>query len=301
MIVVTTPTGQIGRHVVRGLLDAGEDVRVVVRDPARLADDVADRVDVVQGDHSEPALTMRAFAGADAVFHVVPPNPAAEDVPELYRAFAEAAAPALTGNRVRRVVAVSTLGRGYQGNAGHLSAALDAEPILLAAGVDQRSLAMPFFMDNLLAQSAALRDHGMFSMPNTADRELLVVATPDIGRAAVDLLVDPDWTGQGVVPVVSPDHLTPNQMADVLSEVLGKEIQYQQTSVEDYSATLAQYGLSPAWVRGLADMATAQNDGIYDVEPRDTEALAPTTFRVWAQRALAPAVQDAAITARRRP
>ncbi|WP_144715203.1 hypothetical protein [Curtobacterium pusillum] len=72
-------------------------------------------------------------------------------------------------------------------------------------------------------------------------------------------------------------------------------------SVEDYSATLAQYGLSPAWVRGLADVATAQNDGIYDVEPRDPEAVAPTTFRAWAQRTLVPAVQDTAITTRRRP
>lgn len=36
MIVVTTPTGNIGRHVVRHLLDAGETVRVIARDPAKL-------------------------------------------------------------------------------------------------------------------------------------------------------------------------------------------------------------------------------------------------------------------------
>ena len=44
MIVVTTPTGNIGRHVVRHLLDAGEALRLIVRDPSRLAPDVRDRV-----------------------------------------------------------------------------------------------------------------------------------------------------------------------------------------------------------------------------------------------------------------
>lgn len=292
MIVVTTPTGQIGRHVVQGLLEAGEDVRVVVRDPARLGTGVADRAEVVQGDHGNRSTLMKAFENADAAFHVVPPDTASSDVRAHYRAFAEAAASAVRARGVQHVVGVSTLGRGYKGDAGHLSAALAAEPIIEATGVNYCSLAMPFFMDNLLAQAQALRGQGVFSMPNAADRELLVVATPDIGRAAVRLLANRTWTGQDVVPVVSPDHLTPNQMADVLSDVLGKAIVYRQSSMEEYSAELLRYGLSAAWVEGLVSMASAQNDGIYDTQPRDLGAVSPTTFRVWAERVLAPAVQN---------
>ena len=36
MIVVTTPTGNTGHYVVRHLLDAGEMLRLIVRDPGRL-------------------------------------------------------------------------------------------------------------------------------------------------------------------------------------------------------------------------------------------------------------------------
>ena len=36
MIVLTTPTGAIGRQVLDHLLDHGEPVRVIVRDPSRL-------------------------------------------------------------------------------------------------------------------------------------------------------------------------------------------------------------------------------------------------------------------------
>lgn len=42
MIVVTTPTGNIGHQVVQHLLDAGEALRVIVRNPAKLPQTVRD-------------------------------------------------------------------------------------------------------------------------------------------------------------------------------------------------------------------------------------------------------------------
>ena len=43
MIVVTTPPGNIGHHVVRHLLDAGEAVRVIVHDAGKLPPAIRDR------------------------------------------------------------------------------------------------------------------------------------------------------------------------------------------------------------------------------------------------------------------
>ena len=68
MIVVTTPTGHIGRQVLENLLDGGEPVRVIVRDPSRLPRSLRERVEVVQGSHGDADIVDRAFAGADAVF-----------------------------------------------------------------------------------------------------------------------------------------------------------------------------------------------------------------------------------------
>lgn len=107
------------------------------------------------------------------------------------------------------------------------------------------------------------------------------------------MLKDPSWTGQEVVLVISPDHLTPTQLAEVISDVLGSPIHYQQVSTEDYAATLSQYGMSSAWVGGLADMATAQNDGIYYAQPRDLNVITPTSFRAWCESVLATAVKNA--------
>jgi uncharacterized protein YbjT (DUF2867 family) len=44
MIVITTPTGRIGSQVLDRVLDSGEAVRVIARDPSRLAPDVLSRV-----------------------------------------------------------------------------------------------------------------------------------------------------------------------------------------------------------------------------------------------------------------
>jgi uncharacterized protein YbjT (DUF2867 family) len=63
-VLVTGATGSTGRHVVRGLLDEGADVRVLVRDPAKALGG-----EVVQGDITDPA---EAAEGVDAVYFVWP-------------------------------------------------------------------------------------------------------------------------------------------------------------------------------------------------------------------------------------
>ncbi|MFJ9781776.1 SDR family oxidoreductase [Amycolatopsis sp. NPDC101161] len=63
-VLVTGATGNTGRHVVRGLLDRGDDVRVLVRDPAKAAGG-----EVVQGDIRDNA---EAAEGVDAVYLVWP-------------------------------------------------------------------------------------------------------------------------------------------------------------------------------------------------------------------------------------
>src|SRR4051812_33538028 len=112
MIIVTTPTGRIGSQLLSHLLAAGERVRVIARDPAKLDPATRARVEVVQGSADDPAVVDRAFAGADSVFWVVPPLWSADDVTDYYLRFTRPAAEAMKAHGVRRVVSVSSLGRG---------------------------------------------------------------------------------------------------------------------------------------------------------------------------------------------
>ena len=291
MLVVTTPTGDIGHQLAGQLLDAGEALRVIVRDPARLVPWVRESAEAIPGSHDDPAVVGRAFAGADAVFWLVPPDPRVADVTDYYLDFTRPACAAITEAGVPRVVAVSTLGRGIVKNGGPLSAALAMDELIESTGVGYRSLNMPFFMENFLRQLAPIRDQGVFFLPRTADRPLATVATRDIAAVAARLLTDRDWTGQEDVPVAGPDDLSPNQMAAVMSEVLGRPVSAQQVPLERYRASMLERGMSEGWAQEMVDMAEAQNtQGVYDLPPGTPRT--PTSFRQWCQEVLKPAVES---------
>lgn len=69
-VFVTGATGFVGSHLVNALLERGDDVVCLVRDPARaksLFTDVAPQL--VRGDLSDRATLRAACAGADVIYH----------------------------------------------------------------------------------------------------------------------------------------------------------------------------------------------------------------------------------------
>ena len=296
MIVITTPTGDIGSQVLSTLLEhapaTGEKVRVIVRDPAKLADQVRDRVEVVAGSHGDADVVDRAFAGADAVFWLIPPDPRAPSLEAAFSGFTRAAARAFTAHGVGHVVGVSALGRGTSvaGRAGLVTASLAMDDLIATTGVAYRALANPGFMDNLLRQLDSIRDQGVFTDTATADRKKPAAATRDIAATAAGLLLDRSWTGVGSVPLLGPEDLSQDDMAQVMSEVLGRPVRYQRQSLDDLAATLTGYGMGEAFVAGMVDMMRAKDEGLDDGVPRTRETAGPTTFRQWCEDVLKPAV-----------
>ncbi|KRE55859.1 NmrA family transcriptional regulator [Paenibacillus sp. Soil750] len=291
MIVVATPTGQIGQQVLDYIFDSNEAVRVIVRDPSRLSPRMRERVEVVQGSHDDIAVVTKAFEGADSVLWLVPPNPQAEDPMNYYLNFTQPACEAIKSQGVKRVIGVSSLGYDFGSPAGLLSPAFAMDDLIEKTGVNYRSLRMPFFMENLLHQVNAIKSQGMFYMPNAGDYKLATCATRDIADAAAKLLLDNNtWTGQDSVSVVGPDDLSPNDMARIISQVLERPIRYQQIPSKEYKATMMQYGMSEAWAQGLIDMAAAQDQGIYNNESRIAQRT-PTSFIQWCEEVLKPAFQ----------
>lgn len=71
-ILVTGATGYIGGRLVPLLLDKGHQVRVMVRDPGRVAGrEWSSKVEVVRGDVEDPASLVGAVSGVDAAYYLV--------------------------------------------------------------------------------------------------------------------------------------------------------------------------------------------------------------------------------------
>ncbi|WP_225833247.1 NmrA family NAD(P)-binding protein [Pseudomonas sp. MM211] len=291
-IVVTAPTGNIGHRVLQHLVKSGALIRVIVRDPSDLPAATRARVEVVQGSHGDHAVLDKAFKDADTVFWLCPANPAAESVMAAYVDFSRPACEAIRAYAVRRVVSISALGRGtpMAASAGYVTASLAMDDLIAGTGANFRALTMPSFMDNIARQATPIRDQGAFFLPIDGDRKLPAVATRDIASVAASLLLDTSWTGRDEVPVLGPEDLSFNDMARIMTEVLGKPVRYQKISFEAYKAGFIQRGMSDAMAQGMTDMARAKNEGLDSAVQRTGASSTPTSFRQWCEEELRPVI-----------
>jgi uncharacterized protein YbjT (DUF2867 family) len=292
MIIVTAPTGAIGHQVLENVLHGQEPIRVIARDPSRLPPQARDRIDVVQGTHSDAALVNKAFVGADAVFWLVPPDPRAKTVGAAYVDFTRPACAAFKAHGVKRVVGISALGRGTPAgaHAGLVTASHKMDDLIASAGVHYRAVTNPSFMDNLLRQVELIKTQGIFSLPMAGDLKQPSACTRDIASTAATLLLDQSWSGVGSAPVLGPEDLSYNDMATIMSEVLGKPVRFQEIPGETFKTRLLQRGMSEAMAQANLDMWVAYNHGLDTAEPRTPQSTTPTSFRQWCEEELKPRV-----------
>ena len=290
MIVVTTPTGNIGRHVLRHLLDAGEPLRLIVRDRSKLPRDVREQVEVVEGSHGDAATVDQAFRGADAVFWLCPPSPAPTPAAATVD-FARPGAAAMRRHGVPHIVAVTTLGRDtpWQERAGNATGSIHMVDLLRTTGAAVRGVALPAFMENALRMVGAIRQ-GSIPGPIAPDRKLPHTAARDSAAAAAGLLIDRSWSGQEDVPVLGPEELSYPDLAAIVSEVTGREVRYEHQSYEAYKEAAVARGLSDAFAQGYVDMLRAKEEGMDNVASRATAIIGRTSFRQWVEEELQPAL-----------
>lgn len=292
MIVTTAPTGNIGSRVLARLLtNATEPVRVIVRDPDKLSPDRIERVDVVVGSHGDPEVIDRALTGADALFWITPPPWAAATLDAGMEDFARPAIDAVRRHGVNHVVSISSLGRGVAGDAGVVTHNLAVDDLFASTGAAFRAITLPGFMDNLRRDARSIIDDGRFSGPLHADIATPWVCTDDIADVAAGLLLDRSWTGQGSRHLLGPESLSMNDAAAILTEVLGRKVEYVEIAMDDFHAALLARGASPAMADGMVAMMVAKNAGLDTHQTRTAESSSPTTFREWAKQNLQPVGQ----------
>lgn len=242
MFAITGVTGQVGGVVARALLAAGENVRAVVRDPAKGAAWAKQGCEVALADMNDAAALTRAFGGADAVFVLLPPvfDPA-PGYPESRAAIA-ALKEALIAARPARVVCLSTIGAGAQEDnllqqLGNMERELRTLPMPVAF------LRAGWSMENAVWDvGPALADGEIASFLYPLDRPVPMVATADVGRVAAGLLRDA-WTGVRIVELEGPRRTTPNEIAETFSRVLGRTVVARVVPRDRWEALFRSQGM----------------------------------------------------------
>ncbi len=289
MILLTTPTGDIGRRVLSHVRTADQAVRVIARDTSKLPRGAG--LDVIEGSMADAATIARALPGVTRVFWLPPGDPTLPSAEAAYVDVSRAFCDALPGSGVTHVVGVSALGRGWHKPAGHVTATLAVDDMIARTGVRYRALACASLMDNIARQAAPIRTIGQFFQPTPGDLKLPHVAKADVARIAAELLLDPHWTGVEALPLLGPQDLSFDEMAAIMSDVLGREIAATELPMAQFRQMMCDLGASEGMAQAYVEMLTAKNEGMDHLVTPASRRDTPTTFRTWCEEELRPLME----------
>jgi uncharacterized protein YbjT (DUF2867 family) len=249
VILVTGATGTVGREVVALLLAAGKPVRGMTRDAARAKFDP--RVEAVQADFASPETLAKAVEGVERVFSLtLGPQTGTHE-----RALAAAAKAA----GVRHMVKL-----GAMGGDGETSNAIrrwheEGEQAIKDSGVGWTFVRPGRFMSNALHWRESIRKEGkVFS--NYGDGKLPSVHPRDIAAVAVRALTSEDYFGK-ILEVTGPEALNMAEEVAILSNTLGKPIEYVSITDETARREMERANMPSYIIDGLLPFAAFVRSG----------------------------------------
>jgi uncharacterized protein YbjT (DUF2867 family) len=292
-IAVTTPTGNVGSHVVRMLCQAGVRPRLLLRNPERLDADVRDQVELAVGDQRDADYVAESTRGVDAVFWVHPDDWSLPDPDADAERTGEGLAAAMRQNRIARVVFQSSIGAELRHGAGFIDGLARIEQRLDATrdetGTALLHLRCGYFMTNLLHDLDGLRA-GRLTTIRPLDEPMPWVDPRDIATVATGRLLAEDWTGRQVQAVHGPADLTWTEVAAVLSTATGVSIEAQRITDDEERAALRDAGMGEVAVEGIVGMGVGTRDGFTPEQPRSALTTTPSSLAGWAITHLRPAL-----------
>jgi len=269
MILVTGATGNVGGALVVQLAARGEDVRAVVRDPARVK--LPAGVEVVQGDLDLPESLTPALKGVRAVFLLGGWG----DMPELLRRIERA--------RVEHVLLLTSrcVVRGRPDNPV-TRMWLDSESAVRDSEVPWTVLRPSGYQSNALRWLPQLRQGDVVRAP-WPDISIAAIDPADVAAVAATVLTEPGH--EGVAHALSgPVPLRPADQIDTLAAVLERPLRYEPLS--DEQARLEMAADTPAPF--IDAFFRFYSDGEFDDSPvldtvQQITGHRPRRFEQWAR------------------
>ncbi|GAA3143370.1 NAD(P)H-binding protein [Streptomyces rectiviolaceus] len=243
MILVTDATGNVGRNLVHELIDAGEKVRALTRDPA--ATTLPDSVEIVPGDLTRPETLPAALRDVDRAF-LFPVHGALDG----FLAGAKAAG-------TRHIVLLSSDSVTFPQPGWIGEQHLACEQAVADSGMSWTFVRPTVFMANDLGwaprirRGAAVRGaYGSAAMAPVDERDIAAVAahallTPQPGKAY-------ELTG--------PQALSQIDRVRIIGETLGVPARFEEVPRDDVRRHLLDHLPPPAADFLLDQLAAAQSE-----------------------------------------
>ncbi|HEV2608701.1 MAG TPA: NAD(P)H-binding protein [Noviherbaspirillum sp.] len=258
MYAVIGVSGNTGSAVARTLLDLGKRVRAVVRRPEAGADFRRQGAEIAVADLADTTALAAAFSGVDGVYVMTPPLLEVSDPDGTKRAFIKAIRAAAEQAGAPPLVVLSSLGAHLSSGTGPVVLLHELEQALRDYPGSVSFLRAPYFLDNWAEAIGPATEEGVFPSLITLGVRIDMATTADIGRIAVQLLLEAH-RGRRIVELQSSRRYSAQDVALDLARILGNplEVIYPPRSV--WHDILTGAGLSQTGAVQMAELIDSIN------------------------------------------
>jgi len=265
-ILITGATGNVGGAVLNYLTTTDVDLRVLTHtEPEAQALRDGGIEDVVVGDFLRPETLGPALEGVSTVFLLTPINP--QQVPQANNVIRAAKR---SGNDPR-IVRLSVHQASHTAPTRISRQHAQIEDELTSSGLPYSLLRPQSFMQNTLMAAPTVAAQGKIYQPFKHGK-LGMIHTRDIGEVAAKVLTEEGHEGK-VYTLTGPAAISFYDVAEALSQVLGKEVRYIEISLEAAKAAMLNRGFAEWRADALNEYAKAHSEGYSDFTTGDFEQL----------------------------
>jgi NAD(P)H dehydrogenase (quinone) len=256
-LLVTGAAGRTGGYAAKLLLERGHRVRALVHSFDDRAANLRDSgAEVIVGDLQDIDTVRAAVDGVRAAYFVYPISPG---LLEATATFAQAAEEA----RVTAIVNMSQISarRGAASDAARIHWL--GERVLDWSPVAATHLRPTYFAEWFTIFGAkGIREEGVLRLPFGDGRHAPITAE-DQGRVIAAILENPDQHAGQVYPLFGAVEMNHYQIADAISEALGRPVRYEPADIPTWIEGIKAQGFPEFLRQHLSNVAVDYQNGIF--------------------------------------
>ncbi len=261
MILITGASGNVGKEVLKQAVASGAKVRGAFQSASKAAT-APSGTEIATVDFNQPETLRAALKGVDKVFLVGPP---AQNLVALERK----AVDAIRRAGAPQIVKLSAMGGR---SAIYPKQHAESEEYIKSSGVRYTFLRPNGFMQNLVNYNAATINAQNAFYGCQGDGRVSHIDLRDVAAVAVKVLTEDGHQGM-TYTLTGPRALSNAELAQILSDDLGREIRYVDMPPEQFKQALLGAGL-PEWsANALVDLQQLYRNGGASTITNDVEQL----------------------------
>ncbi|SRR6266702_1450393 len=284
MVLLTGVTGLSGRAIAQEFVRQGSPLRALTRSmekASRTGLDKFNDIDLIEGDMRVPETLGAALEGVDRVLMI---SSGAMDMLETQCSFIDSCKRA----GVRHIIKFSGAesGIGFDPTKFRFTRMHEEiERYLASSGLAWTNLRPSQFMQVYLREVPTIIAHGAIYLPFQNIR-LSPVDVEDIAKVAYRLLWHGEHEGENL-EMTGPEALSMADIAERISQVLGRTIRYVDITPEERRSMLLAKGISSDFADALDEQVAERRkrpESKVNLKTHEIFGVEPTNFSSFAQR-----------------